>query len=285
MKPLFLSALFELLSSDPERDWSLEELALKSGYSKYHLCRAFQAAAQEPLQTYLRRLKLARAAAALQAGDRIIDVAVANGYQSQEAFHRAFTKMFCLTPKAFQQGNSHPSQLLKKAWHKELMPPPPLPVREERREAFELKGMGGRFSYEQIQEIEALWQRFSRAIQTNAATFGVTLENPDDDSSFLYFASVKENADIEHSPSDTFALETIHIPAQEYKVFRFQGAASSMLTAFNYIWGIWLPEQKDIIIKGVDFEYYPPEYDPLSEQSWVDIYIPIVRHSHTQTKN
>ncbi|WP_020409529.1 AraC family transcriptional regulator [Hahella ganghwensis] len=271
MQSRFLEALLKFLTDSSDEALDLDTLAQKTGYSKYHLCRAFHAATQEPLQTYLRRLRLARGAEAIQKGARILDVALDCGYQSQEAFHRAFSRMFGITPKALQKGHQHPSLLLKQPWQETFMPPPPLTCRDEMLPEFTLHGIGGIYSYHQICDIEALWQRFHQRYSQQGNSWGVTLSCDGDNSSFRYYASIKAN-----SVNDLSGLEAIHIPAQHYKVFRHQGQASTMLQAFNYIWGIWLPEQSKLTVKGVDFEYYPAGYDPNQESSWVDIYIPVV---------
>jgi len=272
MHSQFLSSLLSLLSESADELWDLETLAAKTGYSKYHLCRAFQAATSEPLQTYLRRLRLAKGAQSLMEGQRVLDVAIECGYQSQEAFHRAFYKMFGTTPKSIQKGNHHASLLIKRPWQESLMPPKPLPMREVELDELRLKGMGGSFSYDQISQIESLWQRFARLVQPSAGTYGVTMENPDQSNTFLYYASIHDDP---HNTQQE--LQRITVPAQKYKVFRHEGAASSLINAFNYIWGVWLPEQSNLKVEGIDFEHYPANYDPNAVDGWVDIYIPFVQ--------
>ena len=272
MQPQFLKALLKLLAESNEDLLDLDVLAQKTGYSKYHLCRAFHAATNEPLQTYMRRLRLARSAEALRRGDRILDVAIACGYQSQEAFHRAFTKMFNITPKALQNGQHHPSLLFKQPWLDSLMPPPALDCREESRDAFTLYGMGGVFSYEEIPDIIALWQSFQQRFPDYKQSYGVTLNHEADSTRFQYYAALPDTG-IKMAKD----LVVIEIPKQQYKVFRYQGTADSLLQAFNYIWGVWLPEQRRFNVSGIDFEQYPAGYDPESGSSWVDIYIPVTR--------
>lgn len=267
MQAPFLKSLLKLLSESNDASLDLDELTRLTGYSKYYLCRSFYAAAQEPLQTYLRRLRLARGAEALRRGERILDVALALGYQSQEAFHRAFVKMFNVTPKALQNGDHHPSLLLKRPWQEQFMPLPPLPCRQETLPGFELFGIGGTFDYEQLSQIELLWQDFHTAIPADEASYGVTLPCPEDAEKFRYFAATA------HTAGNIGGLQKIRIPAQTYTVFRHTGAAETLLRAFNYIWGVWLPEQGQEVA-GIDFEYYPPGYNPTSATSWMDIYIP-----------
>jgi len=274
MPSVFLEGLLDLINREPDACWDLDKLADKTGYSKYHLCRAFHAATHEPLLTYLRRLRLARGAEALVNGARVLDVAIESGYQSQEAFHRAFCKMFGVTPKAMQAGALHTSQLLKQPWKRDLMPPPPLAVRQETRDAFSVYGMGGHFSYTQLSQIEALWQRFGHHVCATGPTVGVTLADQDDPEGFLYYACVPEST-LTAAQTSQLNLDKIEIPRQCYQVFRHVGAANSMLQAFNYIWGVWLPKHPAFRAQGIDFEYYPPAYDPLNTNSWVDIFVPV----------
>jgi AraC family transcriptional regulator len=273
MQSQFLSSLLNLLDAHSDEHWDLDRLAERTGYSKYHLCRAFHAATHEPLQTYLRRLRLAKAAADLKRDVRVIDIALECGYQSQEAFHRAFKKMFGMTPKAFQSGEHHASLLLKKPWNDALMPPNALPVSDATLEAFTVFGLGGNYSYEQIPQIEKLWQHFSEFADSGSATYGVTLPPPGG-AGFKYFAASQKKI-----PELSDNLVKVKIPAQDYKVFSYTGPASGVLRALNYIWGVWLPEQTsvDVDLQGIDFEYYPPGYDPHSDSSWVDIYVPIIK--------
>lgn len=271
MQSQFLNALLKLLEDHADEQWNLDRLAQRTGYSKYHLCRAFHAATQEPLQTYLRRLRLSKAADALKRGERVVDIALDCGYQSQEAFHRAFRKMFGITPRHFQVGEHHPSLLLKMPWKEQFMPLQSVPVRDATLDEFSLYGLGGHYSYDQINQIEALWERYSLNIETPIDTFGVTLPSQLD-SGFHYYAATRTKV-----KSFANELSLLTIPRQHYKVFRYTGSASSMLRAFNYIWGVWLPEQKDVEVNGIDFEHYPEDYNPFDEKSWVDIYIPIVK--------
>jgi len=219
--------------------------------------------------TYLRRLQLARAARELQGGGRILDIALANGYESQQAFHRAFVRMFGVTPKMFRQGHHHPSLMLKQPWRRSLPPLGTLPCRTARTEPRLVVGMGGVFDYEQFTQIEALWQRFHRRLPRSIDTYGVTLPYPEDPSRFRYYAAFEPNG--MQVPKDFVSIAT---PAQQCLIFRYQGAPSGLLGAFNHIWGVSLPES-GVRPCGIDFEHYLPGYLEDDPESVVEIHIPI----------
>lgn len=81
-------------------DPKLEEAAKIACCSPYHFQRMFSLLAGTPLSEYIRRRKMSRAAADLQNGDKIMDVALKYGYSSPTAFNRAFQTVHGLPPSA-----------------------------------------------------------------------------------------------------------------------------------------------------------------------------------------
>ena len=89
-----------------DRDLSLKELAGKSYFSEYHFHRIFRAVVGEPLKEHIRRLRLERAASDLKhTNNSIINIAFDAGYQTHEAFTRAFRAFFGCSPSGFRSGN------------------------------------------------------------------------------------------------------------------------------------------------------------------------------------
>ncbi len=86
-----------------DEDVSLASLAAQAGLSVFHFHRVFSAAAGETPKQFTLRLRLGRAAAMLLTTDHsVLDVALACGFQSHEAFCRAFRKRLGLTPSAYR---------------------------------------------------------------------------------------------------------------------------------------------------------------------------------------
>jgi AraC family transcriptional regulator len=86
-----------------DEDVSLAALAGQAGLSAFHLHRVFSAAAGETPKQFTLRLRLARAAALLlTTGDSVLDVALDCGFQTHEAFCRAFRKHFEMSPSAYR---------------------------------------------------------------------------------------------------------------------------------------------------------------------------------------
>ena len=78
----------------------LREAAKIACCSPYHFQRMFSLLAGAPLSEYIRRRRMSRAAADLQDGEKIVDVALKYGYSSPTAFNRAFQAVHGLPPSA-----------------------------------------------------------------------------------------------------------------------------------------------------------------------------------------
>lgn len=98
--------LLDLLSDLSRRlgdDHSLDALARRSGWSKFHLQRNFQRATRETPKQYVTRLRVQVAAALLAAtSDRVSSIAACVGFSSHEVFVRAFRRTFGCTPSRYR---------------------------------------------------------------------------------------------------------------------------------------------------------------------------------------
>jgi AraC-like DNA-binding protein len=80
---------------------TLAELADAAGISRFHGARAFRREFGVPPFEYLMHVRLTRAAEALRAGGRPVEVAAQTGFADQPHLTRWFARMFRITPAAF----------------------------------------------------------------------------------------------------------------------------------------------------------------------------------------
>jgi AraC family transcriptional regulator len=81
-----------------------EVLASVAGFSVPHFHRIFTAQVGENIASYVRRVRLERAARKLRMGAvDITEVALAAGYDTHAAFSKAFKQHFGLSPSEFRQ--------------------------------------------------------------------------------------------------------------------------------------------------------------------------------------
>ena len=91
---------------------TLEELARIACLSQYHFHHVFSGMLSESLASHIRRLRLERAASRLKLTDiPIVEIALEAGYETHEAFSRAFRKNFGLSPVAFRKRNAVATQI------------------------------------------------------------------------------------------------------------------------------------------------------------------------------
>jgi AraC family transcriptional regulator len=93
-----------------------EVLAAVAGFSVPHFHRIFYSCEGDNIASYVRRLRLERAARKLRMGAvDITEVALAAGYDTHAAFSKAFKQQFGLSPSEFRQlGCWAATQLLRK---------------------------------------------------------------------------------------------------------------------------------------------------------------------------
>ncbi|MCG8620342.1 MAG: AraC family transcriptional regulator [Desulfobacterales bacterium] len=86
-------------------DLTLDEIAEKAHFSKYHFHRIFKAETGETVSGHIRRLRLEWAANRLlvESGDSITSIALDCGFCSSQNFATAFKKKYDLSPSSFRQ--------------------------------------------------------------------------------------------------------------------------------------------------------------------------------------
>lgn len=107
MKQEIINDLISWVDSNLDKRLTLDEVAERSGFSKWYLQHCFKANTGEPLAGYVRRSKLERAANALASSEKnVLAIAVDYGFDSYGTFARAFRNHFNVTPTAYRSALS-----------------------------------------------------------------------------------------------------------------------------------------------------------------------------------
>ncbi len=86
---------------------SLEDLARRACFSPYHFHRIFRGMLGESVKSHVRRLRMERAAMRLKLGSMgVTQIAFDAGYETHEAFTRAFKAQFGVSPSKFRSSRS-----------------------------------------------------------------------------------------------------------------------------------------------------------------------------------
>jgi AraC family transcriptional regulator len=94
----------ELVRARIEDDLSLDEMAQSVGLSTAHFARMFRKSTGETPHQFVLRQRLERAKAMLRAPDsRVLDVALACGFKTQQHFAQAFRDVWGVSPTEYRQ--------------------------------------------------------------------------------------------------------------------------------------------------------------------------------------
>ncbi|HKN04525.1 MAG TPA: MDR efflux pump AcrAB transcriptional activator RobA [Buttiauxella sp.] len=96
--------LLTWLEGHLDQPLSLDNVAAKAGYSKWHLQRMFKEVTGHAIGAYIRARRLSKSAVALRLTARpILDIALQYRFDSQQTFTRAFKKQFSQTPALYRR--------------------------------------------------------------------------------------------------------------------------------------------------------------------------------------
>ncbi|ADG94365.1 transcriptional regulator, AraC family [Arcobacter nitrofigilis DSM 7299] len=82
-------------------DLTLDELSKIASFSKYHFHRIFKSIVGESMVDYIRRVRLQSTTLQFKTNQKITQIAMNSGYETNASFSKAFKKHFGITPKEF----------------------------------------------------------------------------------------------------------------------------------------------------------------------------------------
>lgn len=86
------------------QDLNISFLSKKVFFSPYHLQRIFYTLFGKTIGSYIRERRLTEAGTDIKNGEKVADVAIKYGYESQESFTRAFKKFHGVNPGVAKKG-------------------------------------------------------------------------------------------------------------------------------------------------------------------------------------
>ena len=251
------------LESHLDQPLSLDNVAAKAGYSKWHLQIMFKEGTGHAIGAYIRARRLSKAAVALRLTSRpILDIALQYRFDSQQTFTRAFKKQFNQTPAYYRRASE---------WNAYgLRPPIRLDNSTLPQAQFvtlpETMLVGQTQSYsctlEQISRYRDemrihFWQQFLLETDTvPPVLYGLHQVRPsqekDDEQEILYTTAV---------PSDQLARtmqsnQTVLLEGGDYVQFSYQGPRSQLQDFILMLYGTCMPTLQLTRRQGQDIERF-----------------------------
>lgn len=280
------------LQSPEGDDLDIREIARRGGYSHWHFQRLFAATVGEGVKEYVRKRRLTLALKEITSTDRrLLDIALDHGFESQEAFSRAFKARFGATPgEARTDGVKSPASLEKPKitidYIDHLYRGMSMEPKITEKEAFTIVGVGAPFisilsnQANNFQVIPALWGQYlarAQEIQHRRGWHdygavwctGDSAERKDE----CFYVAGAEVTEAKELPSGLLARE---VPAGKYAVFTHKGPLTNLAHTMSYIHGSWLPKSPyRYREEAPELELYGPRFSPNSPESELEILIPI----------
>lgn len=273
-----INTIEERLTESPK----LEEIASIAAFSPYHFHRLFHSIIGDSFASYVRKRRLVQSCQDLRAGERVLDVALKYGFESQESYTRAFKKLFEITPGKFQKASSIEQKASPLGLNKleELTGGRTMEATIVNTEKMYVIGMAEEFAPHDFEGIYNLWQRFSERqdqIQNkHSMSLGVCCEDmadipPENREHFIYMTSWVVDGGTEVPEG----MQSLELEAGKYAKFTYQGHISGLNAFIKHIWQNWVPSSGFELRKAPDFELYDERFKLDSNDSEVDIFIPI----------
>jgi len=277
----------DYIEANLDFDIELSKVAKEAGLSQWHFQRIFKALSNETLKTYIRSRRLGNALnKLLTSNQKIIDIAITAGFESQESFTRAFKNAFDLTPnEARKIGNKN--LFIKKVefnaeYLKHINQNISLNPKIYTQKKMLMVGIHTQFysvdsgKNNIADKLPVLWDEFLKQInkienKVPGLAYGVIHQAQDKTDLLDYYAAC-EVTHINDVPKGMVSLE---IPACRYAKFSHKGNIKNINNTVNYIYSSWLLQSNERHNYGYDLEIYGHEYDPVSDNSVVYYAIPI----------
>lgn len=257
---------------------TLDEIAEHARISRYHLVRIFGQATGHSVFGYIRRRRLTNAAKALLDGaPDILSVALDAGYNSNEAFTRAFRATFGATPEALRAGALPlPKNLLEpiRMTTSSNVAGSITPLRLETLPTLAVAGLRRSYSFETMASIPAQWLEFAHYIGTidgmqPKTTYGVVFNAHDEGFDYLSGCAISGRPNL---PKE---LALVEVPAGRYAVFHQSGHIATIRETCAAVWSDLLPASEYKAADSPWFERYPPSFNPMTGEGGFDICIPV----------
>lgn len=277
--------MLEHIDEHLDEELTLDRLSSIAAFSKYHFHRQFSELFGIAVFRYVQLVRSKRASYQLAFGsNRIIDIALTSGYESHEAFSRAFKKTTGQTPSEFrEQPDWQPwhatHQRLRELRSQHMKPNHCLEdvqivlFPETRVGTLQHRGDPGRLEASIANFIA--WRRQNRLSRDVSATFNLLYNDPEETppAEFRLDLCAATTQPVAENP---FGVVAGTIPAGRCALLRHQGSDDTLGVTLRYLYSSWLPssgeELRDFPLFIQRLRFFPdvPEQEAVS-----DVFLPL----------
>jgi len=243
-----INKVIQYIDSHLNENLDINQLASLGCYSPFHFHRIMRAYLNEPLGTYVTRIRLEFAVQLLVHGNEpVTEIATRVGYENLSSFSKAFKKRFDISPVEYRQNTIN----LLKTEHTIIQQNAMKFLKDKTPKIKDLKAR--RVIYAQAlgsynESSKKAWDQVTEyAKQKHLFGFrtefiGISLDDP----------TVTESQRLRYNACITVSKEVkpegeigvMEIPEGKYAIFTHKGPYEELDNSYNYIYGQWLAESQ-----------------------------------------
>ncbi|QKS70298.1 AraC family transcriptional regulator [Paenalkalicoccus suaedae] len=277
----------EFMESNLLEDITIDSIAEQANVSSSHFQRTFAVLTEVTVGDYIRRRRLTLAGEELLRTDvKIIDLAYKYGYDTPEAFSKAFRRQHDVTPSEARKLKGKLQSYNRLVIQVSLKGAKPMKYSVVEKDAFQVDGIKREFSAvaeeENVKGIPEFWEEVNQngtsdvlfdlndgVVDGVLGVCGEISENQKQNQTFDYWIGTS------HATSVPEGMHSFELPASKWAVFEVHGPMPvAMQQAWKRIFSEWFPSTGYEHAGTPEFELYNRD-DPSSPDLYSEIWIPI----------
>lgn len=286
-----MNRAMELVEANLEAGPDFEAVAREAMCSVYHFQRLFSFIAGVPLAEYIRRRRMTKAAVALQnTGIKVVDLAAQYGYESPEAFARAFHAQHGVTPTVARKMGTPLKSYPRISFHITIKGADEMEYRIEKKDAFQVYGIEEWFETkngENFKDIPLFWDRLIESGGLGKLGESTKLDQnkpgmmpinamcgtePMQGTRMTYMICAMKTPEC-----DTAGYKVVDVPASTWAIFRnkahgIEETSAAVQELNRQVYTDWLPSADYNMLDQFDCEmYYKGDGDRYYEEIWIRV--------------
>lgn len=276
-----IQTALEYIESHLLEDLSVKEIAKQANFSVFHFQRTFNVMADTTVGDYIRRRRLTLAANELRKSDvKIIDIAHKYGYETPEAFSKAFRKQHGITPREARQHSGKFKSYNRLVIQVNLKGADPMDYKIVDYPAFKVIGVKKEFSLLNGQNQMGIPKMWEQSLTDGTDVLLGKLNNGPV-KGVLGVCDDKHDTSIDYWIGTAYQGETpekfaeIEIPASKWAVFEVHGAMPDAIhQVWKQIFSEWFPSSSYEHAGTPELEVYL-DGDAAKPDYYSEIWIPV----------
>lgn len=283
-----LNKVMQYIEENLENEIDEKEIAKQAYCSAYHFKRTFAFLAGISLQEYIRRRRLTRAALELRDSTiKVIDIAIKYGYNSPDAFTRAFQKLHGVTPTEARDDKQPLKTYPPMTFQIIIGGSEPMEIKIEQMDSFQVVGIKNRVTGVDVGEhpgVNEVWKSTDQETYANLKSlnnmkpYGILHVDVDEEGpqtrQYDYYMAV---ATTESCPNE---FTGFIVPAMTWA--KIQVKVPWSREKWKYIYGEWFPSSDYEQIEGLKIQVGPEvqigvEKQIMTEEVDVELWLPVAK--------